>query len=149
MPFRNGIPIELVNGRSHIYAIVNRSRDSWPSTCIVGHRRRVPVKSCSITDGRTMVIICRETLVSVEGHALVLPSMPVALDDTTWFGSSAPLDRRHVLDSIESKTLGEYGQQRADQQNQCRRAKGSWPHVSEYNEQFTLRTPTDRKAKTA
>lgn len=69
-------------------------------------------------------------------------------DDTTWFGSEVPLNRRHILDSIQLKTTAEYEQQHAQQQDQYRTAKGKWPHISEYGDQFVLGTPVNRIKKT-
>jgi hypothetical protein len=69
-------------------------------------------------------------------------------DDTTWFGSEIPLNRRHILDNIQLKTTAEYEQQHAQQQDQYRTAKGKWPHISEYGDQFVLRTAADRNKKT-
>ncbi|CAF1203441.1 unnamed protein product [Adineta ricciae] len=68
--------------------------------------------------------------------------------DTTWFGSEMPLNRRHILDSIQSKTTAEYEQQHAQQQDQYRKAQGKWPHISEYGDQFVLRTAVERSKKT-
>ncbi len=59
-----------------------------------------------------------------------------------------PLNRRNILDSIQLKTNAEYEQQHADKQDQYRKAKGKWPHLSEYGDQFVLRTPVERKQKT-
>jgi hypothetical protein len=58
------------------------------------------------------------------------------------------LNRRHILDSIQLKTNAEYEQQHAEQQDQYRKAKGKWPHLSEYGDQFVLKTPVERKKKT-
>ncbi len=46
------------------------------------------------------------------------------------------------------KTTAEYEQQHAEQQDQYRKAKQKWPHLSEYGDQFVLRTPVERKQKT-
>jgi hypothetical protein len=69
-------------------------------------------------------------------------------DDTTWFGSELPLNRRHILDSIQLKTTAEYDQKHMEEQDQYRKAKGKWPHLSEYGDQFVLKTPVERKQKT-
>ena len=59
-----------------------------------------------------------------------------------------PLNRRHILDSIQLKTTAEYEQQRAQQQDQYRSANGKWPHISEYGDQFVLGTAVGRNKKT-
>jgi len=69
-------------------------------------------------------------------------------DDTTWFGSEIPLNRHHILDSIQLKTTAEYEQQHSELQNQYRKANAKWPHLSEYGDQFVLKTPIERKEKT-
>jgi hypothetical protein len=69
-------------------------------------------------------------------------------DDTTWFGSEIQLNRRHILNSIQLKTTAEYDQQHAEEQDQYRKAKAIWPHLSEYGDQFVLKTPVVRKQKT-
>ncbi|CAF1198323.1 unnamed protein product [Adineta steineri] len=68
--------------------------------------------------------------------------------DTTWFGSEMPLNRRHILESIHLKTTAEYEQKNAEQQDQYRKAKGKWPHISEYGDQFVLGTAVERIKKT-
>lgn len=59
-----------------------------------------------------------------------------------------PLNRRHILDSIQVKSTAEYEQQHAEQQDQYRKANGKWPYLSEYTDQFVLGTPVERKQKT-
>ena len=58
------------------------------------------------------------------------------------------LNRRHILDSIQLKTTADYEQQHAEQQDRYRKAKGKWPHLSEYTDQFILKTSVERKQKT-
>jgi hypothetical protein len=46
------------------------------------------------------------------------------------------------------KTTAEYEQQKSQQQDQYRTAKGKWPHISEYGDQFVLGTAANRSKKT-
>jgi len=69
-------------------------------------------------------------------------------DDTTWFGSELPLNRRHILDSIEQKTKADYEQEHAEQREQYQRAKSAWPHVTEYSDKFVLGTRVQQQQKT-
>ncbi len=59
-----------------------------------------------------------------------------------------PLNRRNILDSIQLKTTAEYEQKHAEEQNQYRKAKTKWPHLSEYDDKFVLKTLVGRKQKT-
>ncbi|CAF1629145.1 unnamed protein product [Rotaria magnacalcarata] len=68
--------------------------------------------------------------------------------DTTWFGSDIKLNRRHILDSIEPKTIAEYEQIKANQQDQYRKTNEKWPYLSEYGEQFVLGTTVRNQPKT-
>ncbi|CAF2742398.1 unnamed protein product [Rotaria sp. Silwood2] len=68
--------------------------------------------------------------------------------DTTWFHSDLNLNRHHILESIQLKTMAEYEQQHAEQQHQYRQAKEKWPHLSEYDDQFVLKSKVERKGKT-
>ncbi|CAF4403291.1 unnamed protein product, partial [Adineta steineri] len=52
------------------------------------------------------------------------------------------------LESIHLKTTAEYEQKNAEQQDQYRKAKGKWPHISEYGDQFVLGTAVERIKKT-
>lgn len=58
------------------------------------------------------------------------------------------MNRRHILESIDLKTTAEYEQIQAEQKEQYRRANDIWPYLSEYGEQFVLRTRTERKGQT-
>lgn len=60
------------------------------------------------------------------------------LDDTTWFHSDIELNRRHILESIQPRTLAEYEQEKLKRQEQYRQANDKWPFLSEYAEQFVL-----------
>ena len=71
-----------------------------------------------------------------------------SLDETTWFRSNVPLNRHTILDSIQPKTRAEYEAQGAEQQERYREANGVWPHLSEYGEQFVLKTKLERQAQT-
>ncbi|CAF1016207.1 unnamed protein product [Rotaria sp. Silwood1] len=68
--------------------------------------------------------------------------------NTTWFGSNIELNRRHILDSIQPKTIAEYAQEKANQQDRYQKANDKWPYLSEYGEQFVLGTTVERKHKT-
>jgi hypothetical protein len=68
-------------------------------------------------------------------------------DENTWFHSDVPLNRRHILESIEPKTCAEYEQVHTNQKQQYQYAKGRWPHLSEYGDQFVLRSSTQRTPK--
>lgn len=70
------------------------------------------------------------------------------IDDTTWFHSDIKLNHRHILDSIQPKTIAEYEQQKLNQQDQYRSANKKWPHLSEYGEQFVLGTTAERRQPT-
>lgn len=69
-------------------------------------------------------------------------------DDNTWFDSNLKLNRRNILESIEQKTVAQYEQQKARQQDEYRKAKDKWPHLSEYGEQFVLGTTVERQPQT-
>ena len=69
-------------------------------------------------------------------------------DETTWFGSNIELNRRHILDSIQPKTMAEYEQAKAKQQEQYRKAGEKWPFISEYAEQFVLGTTAEQRQPT-
>jgi hypothetical protein len=70
------------------------------------------------------------------------------IDDTTWFHSDIKLNHRHILDSIQPKTIAEYKQEKEKQQDQYRKEKKKWPHLSEYDEQFVLETTAEQTQKT-
>lgn len=69
-------------------------------------------------------------------------------DETTWFRSNVPLNRHNILESIQPKTRAEYELQHAEQQEQYRSANRVWPHLSEYDEQFVLKTKLERQPQT-
>lgn len=59
-------------------------------------------------------------------------------DDNTWFPSNIPLNRRHILDSIQVKTLGEYQHEKKQIQEEYYRAREAWPYLSEYQEEYVI-----------
>ena len=62
---------------------------------------------------------------------------------TTWLGSSVPLNRTNILESVSRKTRADYEEiQRAEQMAREAR-RDQWPEFSEYTEKFTLRTKTE------
>ncbi|CAF1491971.1 unnamed protein product [Rotaria magnacalcarata] len=68
--------------------------------------------------------------------------------NTTWFHSDLNLNRHNILDSIEMKATADYEQKQVEQQEQYRKANDIWPHLSEYSDQFVLKTKAEQKAKT-
>lgn len=58
------------------------------------------------------------------------------------------MNRHNILESIQPKTLSEYESQHAEEQDRYRTANGVWPHLSEYGEQFVLKTKLERQAQT-
>ena len=98
-----------------------------------------------------MVIIYKETDVNETFVFVVLKTSSnlfSSLDETTWFRSNVPLNRHNILESIQPKTLSEYEIQHAEEQDRYRTANGAWPHLSEYGEQFVLKTKLERQAQT-
>jgi len=98
------------------------------------------------------VTICKEMLVKRNKirffSSKIIDCCFFFQDDTTWFGSELPLNRRHILDSIEQKTKADYEQEHAEQREQYQRAKSAWPHVTEYSDKFVLGTRVQQQQKT-
>lgn len=57
---------------------------------------------------------------------------------TSWFGSTVPLNRTDVLDSIHPKTMEEYDNIRKTEQSARLARDGQWPEYSEYTDKFLL-----------
>jgi len=61
---------------------------------------------------------------------------------STWFGSTAPLNRTRILDSVRPKTSEEYAEiWNKEQDNRSARC-GKWPEFSEYTNKYLLQTKT-------
>lgn len=61
---------------------------------------------------------------------------------TTLFGSSAPLNRTQVMESVHRKSMAEYENIRHAEQLARNARKESWPEFSEYTEKYLLRAKT-------
>ena len=63
---------------------------------------------------------------------------------TTWFGSSVPLNRTQIMESVRGKTLAEYEEIKNFEQEARKAREGEWPEYSEYTCKYTLQedTPT-------
>jgi len=57
---------------------------------------------------------------------------------TTWFGSSVPLNRTEILNTVHSKTQAEYDEIKRSEQCARLMRTESWPEFSEYTDQFLL-----------
>ncbi|XP_060076133.1 uncharacterized protein LOC132555782 [Ylistrum balloti] len=58
----------------------------------------------------------------------------------TWFGSTVPLNRTGILESIQPKTVAEYEAIRKCEQESIAQRKGRYPVYSEYTDRFGLKT---------
>ena len=101
-------------------------------------------------DEQMMDIICQEMDVNFVDftYSKTQKVFVCLLDETTWFGSNIKLNRRSILDSIQPKTIAEYEQQRAKQQEKYRQANEKWPFLSEYSEQFVIGKVAERRQPT-
>lgn len=101
-------------------------------------------------DEQMMDIICQEMDVNFVDftYSKTQKVFVCLLDETTWFGSNIKLNRRSILDSIQPKTIAEYEQQRAKQQEKYRQANDKWPFLSEYSEQFVIGKAAERRQPT-
>lgn len=61
---------------------------------------------------------------------------------TTWFGSTVPLNRTTVLDSVYRKTQAQYDEIKAAETFARSSRKDQWPEYSEYTEKFLLHNKT-------
>jgi len=118
--------------------------------CFVEHQQHVRVKLYLIMDEQMMDIICQEMDVNFVDftYSKTQKVFVCLLDETTWFGSNIKLNRRSILDSIQPKTIAEYEQQRAKQQEKYRQANEKWPFLSEYSEQFVIGKVAERRQPT-
>ncbi|CAF1204654.1 unnamed protein product [Didymodactylos carnosus] len=73
---------------------------------------------------------------------------PNKADDSTWYNSTVPLDRRRILDDIQPKTKKDYADLHNSQRERYQTAKSTWPHLSEYGDQFVLKTKVQQMSKT-
>lgn len=61
---------------------------------------------------------------------------------TTWFGSTAPLNRANVMMDVYPKTSAEYAEIRQAEVMSRETRKNQWPEFSEYTEKYLLQTKT-------
>jgi len=58
----------------------------------------------------------------------------------TWFGSTVPLNRTGILETIYPKTTAEYEAIRKLEQTDMKQRKGKYPEYSEYTDRFGITT---------
>lgn len=63
--------------------------------------------------------------------------------NTTWFGSSVPLNRTHILESVYRKTTAEYEEIKQAETLARMMRKNQWPEYSEYTDKYLLSTKTE------
>lgn len=64
---------------------------------------------------------------------------------TSWAGSSVPLNRTAVMESVHAKTVAEYEVARLAEQSARESRRERWPHFSEYTEKYLLQSKTEPK----
>jgi len=61
---------------------------------------------------------------------------------TTWFGSTAPLNRSNVMMDVYKKTAAEYAEIRQAEVMAREARTNQWPEFTEYTEKYLLQTKT-------
>lgn len=64
----------------------------------------------------------------------------ISTDSETWFGSTVPLNRTGILQTIYPKTTAEYEAIRKLEQIDIKQRKGKFPEYSEYTDRFGMTT---------
>ncbi|KAJ8320513.1 hypothetical protein KUTeg_002100 [Tegillarca granosa] len=64
----------------------------------------------------------------------------ISSDTETWFGSTVPLNRTGILQTIYPKTTAEYEAIRKLEQTEIKQRKGKYPEYSEYTDRFGMTT---------